>query len=59
MADANAEEHREIPRSMDNADHLNGFGFPNIGNNVRVEVPGAVFPAQEVFVVVANAGRLS
>ena len=36
---------------MDDADYLDRFRFPNIGNHVRVKVPETIFPTEEFFVV--------
>ena len=42
---------------MDDADYLDGFRFPNIGNHVRVKVPETIFPTEDFFVVLPNSGR--
>jgi hypothetical protein len=42
---------------MNNTNHMDRSRLPNVGNYVRVKVPETIFPGQEFFVVVPDAGR--
>jgi hypothetical protein len=42
---------------MNHTDHLNRPRFPGVGDHVRIEVPKAIFPAEEFIMVVADTGR--
>lgn len=51
------EEDGKISCAVNYADNLNRLRFPNVCHHVRVEVPEAILPAEELIVVMTDAGR--
>ena len=57
MAYAKCKENGKISRTMHDADYLDRFRLPDIGHHIGVEVPEAILPAEEFFMVVTDTTR--
>ena len=44
---------------MHDGENLNRLALPDVADNVGVEVPKAIAPVQEFFVIVTDSGRLA
>jgi hypothetical protein len=44
---------------MHDGENLNRLALPDVADNVGLEVPKAIAPVQEFFVIVADSGRLA
>ncbi len=55
LTDAQRQKHRKLARTMHHADDLNRLRLPGVGDDILVEIPEAIFPAEKLIVIMADA----
>src|SRR5450759_179737 len=58
MAHSKRKENGKISCAMNDADYLNRLRLPDVGHYIRVEVPEAILPAEELVMVTVSYTHL-